>query len=211
MPGPEPPDDYEFDVSKEELYAELEEVPPGLRAEGEAVRRGANYGDPDAPGIGDVRVGDAVNARDSVGVVVAAIETDRDTDDALGPIEASPETPAYAVVVKDPDIPLGTYRETDLTPSSLLPEFVDPLALAGEAELSAMATGAVDVPPSWEESPVSVRALALRALADMGATPAARRQAAGERGLDGAAFCDRLLALLDVSPAELRALFSLDG
>ncbi len=206
MPGPEPPDDYEFDVSKEKFYAELEDLHPALRAEAEAVRRGANYGNPDAPGIGEVRVGDAVNARDSVGVVVAALETDRDADDPLGPVEASPETPAYVVVLKDPDIPLDTYRRADLTPSRLLPDFVDPLALAGEEELSAMATGEVDVPPSWEASAVSVPALALRALADTGVTPDACRRAADERGLDGAVFRDRLFALLGASPAELRAL-----
>lgn len=206
MPGPEPPDDYEFDVSAEEYHAAMEDIAPELRAEAEAVRRGANYGDPDAPGTGEVRVGDAVNAREGVGVVVAALETDRDADDPLGPVEASPETPAYAVVVKDPDVPLDTYREDELTPSALLPDSVDPLALAGEEELSAMATGAVDVPPAWEASAVSVPALALRALADTGATPAACRRVADEYGLDGEAFRDRLFALLGASPAELRAL-----
>lgn len=206
MPGPEPPDDYEFDVSEEEFQAELEEVPPELRAEGEAVRRAGNYTDPDAPGTGEVRVGDAVNAREGVGVVVAVLETDRDADDPLGPVEASPETPAYVVVVGDPGVPLDIYRDADLTPSSLLPDSVDPLALAGEEELSAMAAGAVDTPPSWDASPVSVPALALRALSDTGATPATCRRAADERGLDGEGFRDQLFALLGVSAAELRAL-----
>jgi hypothetical protein len=123
--------------------------------------------------------GDTVSTPQGIGVVVDAISEDQPEAD----IEASPDSPTYAVLVEDARVGVDFYKASDIKQTDGLEVDVDnPESDLSEEIISnsdgwldrlkmvmrGNQDGRFDWPDSWEESDTPARLIAMKAWAAMG-------------------------------------------
>jgi len=147
---------------------------------------------------------DMVDTPDGVGLVVEAITSSRENEDAGDGIpeqvEASTDSPTYVVAVPTSDPPIGLYKASELSMADLDAD-VDPLGSLADDEEAAPALAACgcddeqaqlgdwNPPESWRESDIPARVIALDAFSSMGGDfDGCKREMSGEVGRP-ANFC----------------------
>jgi len=141
---------------------------------------------------------DEVNTPDGLGVVVDVItEPFEDVDGER--VEASTDSPAYAVMVEDPDKEIGFYKASDLESDTIETDVENPEEDVEEVAGNTVANqdGRFTWPESWRESDQPARLIALKAFAGMGGSfDGCEREMRGEIASPErfcGAFIDRLV------------------
>jgi len=119
---------------------------------------------------------DEVDTPDGQGVVVDAITKSFESPEGEE-IEASDDSPAYAVLLADEDKQVGFYKASDLEETTIEADVENPesdleammdMAVASAEDYESLQEGFFEWPESWQESPQPARLIALKAWAGMG-------------------------------------------